>query len=154
MTWTVAITVLIGIILKMAMSPPSIVVGWLVSKFALHPKLHSENVTVTFNGKQLEDEEKIRFTAYFNEATLLEKHFIFPGNEHLFLQPETDVTPFVITVKNGKKDVNFFVYNYVDRVDVVKQSNKKVESYSLRSNHLQTFTLSTKVNVIKSYMYN
>lgn len=144
MTWTVAITIVIGIILKMIMSPPSLVVNWLVSKFALHPKLNTKDVTVTFNGKPLEEVGKIRFTDYFNEATFLKQYYIFPGNENLFLQPETNVTPFVINVKSGKKEVDYFVYRYDDHVDVVKQCGKKVVSYRLRSDYLQKFTLSTK----------
>ncbi|MGM0899700.1 MAG: YfmQ family protein [Bacillota bacterium] len=149
MTWTVAITIAIGIILKMIMSPPSIVVEWITSKFALHPKLNSKDVTVTLNGKQIEEEEKVRFTNYFNEATFLKKYYIFPGNENLFLNPETNLTPFVINVKSGKKDVHFFVYCYDDYVDVVKQYKKNVVSYSLRSDDLQKFTLTNKkINVI------
>ncbi|RFU60382.1 YfmQ family protein [Bacillus sp. V59.32b] len=145
MTWTVAISIVIGIIIKMVLSPPSVVVGWVLSKFALHPKLNSKDVTVTFNGKHLEEEEKIRFTDYFNEATFLKKYYIFPGNENLFLHPETNVSPFVINVKRSKKNLNFFVYSYDDHVDVVKQCKKKVVSYSLSSDYLQKFTVSTKV---------
>lgn len=145
MTWTVIISLVIGVIIKMVLSPPSIVVEWVVNKFALHPKLNSKNVTVTFNGKYLEEEEKIRFTDYFNEALFLKKHYIFPGNEKLFLHPENNLTPFVISVESGKKDVNIFVYRYDDHVDVVKQCKKKVVSYSLSSEYLQKFTISTKV---------
>jgi len=144
MTWTVVITVVIGIIIKLIMSPPSSVVAWVLSKFALHPKLDSKDVIVTFNGKLLEEKEKIRMINYFNEAYILKKYYIFPGKEELFLHPDTNVIPFVINVKKGEKDVNFFIYSYDDHVDVVKQSKKKVESYSLRSDHLQRFTISTK----------
>lgn len=144
MTWTIAISVTIGIILKFVMSPPSLVVEWVVSKFALHPKLNSKDVIVTFNGKRLVEEEKNRFINYFNEATFLKKYYIFPGNETLFLQPETNLTPFVINVKRGKKDVNIFVYCYDDHVDVVKQYKQQVVSYSLSSDFLQKFTISTK----------
>ena len=144
MTWTVVITVVIGIIIKLIMSPPSSVVAWVLSKFALHPKLDSKDVIVTFNGKLLEEKEKIRMINYFNEAYILKKYYIFPGKEELFLHPDTKVIPFVINVKKGEKDVNFFIYSYDDHVDVVKQSKKKVESYSLRSDHLQRFAISTK----------
>ncbi|RFU71495.1 hypothetical protein D0469_01260 [Peribacillus saganii] len=144
MTWTVVISIVIGGIIKFLLSPPSAVVAWILSKFAIHPKLNSEDVIVTFNGKHIEEEEKIRFTDYFNEATFLKKHYIFPGNEKLFLHPETDVIPFVINVKGSKKDVNIFVYSFDDHVDVVKQCKKKVVSYSLSSDYLQNFTISTK----------
>lgn len=137
MTWPVVISLVIGIIIKLVMSPPSAVVEWVTSKFALHPKLNSKDINVTYNGEQLEEEEKFRFTNYFNEATFLKKYYIFPGNEKLFLHPETNVTPIVIYVKRGKKEVNIFVYIYDNHVDVVKQHNKKVFSYRLSSDNLQ-----------------
>jgi Uncharacterised protein from bacillus cereus group len=71
MTWTIALTVLLGIVLKMVTSPPSAVVEWISSKYALHPKLNSKDVTVTYIGKHIEEEEKIRFIEYFNEVTHL-----------------------------------------------------------------------------------
>jgi hypothetical protein len=145
MTWTIALTVLLGIVLKMVMSPPSAVVDWIFSKFALHPKLNSKDVSVTYLEKHLEEEEKTRLIENFNDATFLKQYDIFPGKENLFLQPETPVTPFVITVKRGKKDCKIFVYCSVDYVYVVKQSNKKVVAYDLRSEKLQKFNLSAKV---------
>jgi len=145
MTWTVAITIAIGVILKMIMSPPSLVVDWLTSKFALHPKLNSKDVTITFNGNLLEEKARMRITDYFNEATFLKKYYIYPGNENLFLHPGTNVTPIVIHSKNGNKDVNFFVFSYDDHVDVVKQCGKKVVAYRLRSDHLQNYASSEKV---------
>lgn len=145
MTWTIALTVLLGIVLKMVTSPPSAVVEWISSKVALHPKLNSKNVTVTYFEKHLEGEEKIRFIEYFNEAAFLKQYDIFPGKEKLFLHPETNVTPFVINVKRRKKESKIFVYCFADYVYVVKQYNKKVAAYDLRSDNLQKFTLSTKV---------
>ncbi|MDF2790540.1 MAG: hypothetical protein K0S80_3641 [Neobacillus sp.] len=145
MTWTIALTVLLGIVLKMVMSPPSAVVEWIFSKFALHPKLNSNDVAVTYIEKHLEEEEKIRLIDNFNEATFLKQYDIFPGKENLFLQPETNVTPFVINVKRGKKDSKIFVYCLADYVYVVKQTNKKVVAYDLRSENLQKITLSAKV---------
>ncbi|KPH74997.1 YfmQ family protein [Oceanobacillus caeni] len=145
MTWIIIITVL-GAILKFLMSPPSALVGWMLSKFELHPKLNPENITVTLNGNPLEGEEKIGFTNYLNEAHFLERDHIYPGNEELFLHPETDVIPFVVNVTNRKREMNLFVYCYDHQVDVVKQWKKKVASYSLRSESLQTFTTSNSTN--------
>lgn len=144
MTLTVLLWLLIGIIIKMVMSPPSSVVGWILSKFSIHPKLVLNEITVSYNEKHLEEEEKTRFTNYFNEARLLKQYDVFPGNEKLFLQPETNATPFVINIKRGKQDVNIFVFCYADYVDVVKQFKKKVVSYRLRSDDLQKLTKSTK----------
>lgn len=141
MTWITVLIIVISIILKFLMSPPSALVGWVVSKFALHPKLDPKDVTVTFNGKQLEEKEKNRFTDYFNGALFLERNHIFPGHEELFLNPETDVIPFVIKVRSKKKEINFFVYSDDDQVDVVKQWKKKVANYTLSSESLQNFTI-------------
>ena len=84
MTWTTVIVIIIGIILVFISSPTSALVGWLLSKFALHPKLDSKEISVTFNGKHLEEEEKIRFNDYFNEAHFLERNYIFPGMKNYF----------------------------------------------------------------------
>ncbi|MFB3160061.1 YfmQ family protein [Neobacillus sp. 179-J 1A1 HS] len=144
MTWTVILSVVIGIIIKMVMSPPSAVVEWIVSKIALHPKLVLNEVTVTYKENHLNEDEKIRFIENFNEALFLKQYDIFPGNEKLFLHPESNVTPYVINVKRGNKDINLFVFCYANHVDVVKQFKKKVVSYSLRSDNLQEFTITTK----------
>ncbi|MEI4771910.1 YfmQ family protein [Psychrobacillus sp. FJAT-51614] len=147
MTWITVLLIVISIIFKFLMSPPSAVVGWVVSKFALHPKLDSKDITVTFNGMHLEEEEKIRFTDFFNEALFLERNHIFPGNEKFFLHPETNVIPFVINVKSRNKEMNFFVYSHDDQVDVVKQWKKKVASYSLSSDNLGKFSILSIINV-------
>jgi len=141
MTAGLIITIVIGSIIKLLMSPPSIAVAWTVNKFELHKELDSKEVTVTFNGNNLEEGEKIRFIDVFNKAIFLKKYYIFPGNEKLFLRPETNVTPFVINLKSGKKDVDFLIFPYDDHVDVVKKRKEKVISYSLSSENLQKFTI-------------
>ncbi|MCG3419649.1 YfmQ family protein [Oceanobacillus jordanicus] len=146
MTWTTVLVIVGGIILKLLTSPPSALVGWLLSKFELHPKLESNDITVAINGKHLQEEEKNRFTDYFNEAHFLKSNHIFPGNEELFLHPETNVIPFIINVKIRKREMNLYVYCYDDQVDVVKQWKKKVTSYSLRSEYLQKLTSSKSIN--------
>ena len=103
----------------------------------MHPNLNAKDVKITYKGKHIESEEKIKFTDYFNDATFLKKYYIFPGNEKLFLNPETDVTPIIVDMKRGKKDVTLFVFCYADHVDVVKQFKNKVVSYKLRSDYLQ-----------------
>ncbi|AMO33475.1 YfmQ family protein [Lysinibacillus sp. fkY74-1] len=141
MTTGLIITIVIGSIIKLLMSPPSIAVAWLVNKFELHKELDSKEVTISFKGKNLEEREKIRFIDFFNKAIFLKKYYIFPGNEKLFLQPETNVTPFIINLKSGKKDVNFLIFPYDNHVDVVRKRKEKVISYSLSSESLQNFTI-------------
>lgn len=58
MTTGLIITIVIGSIIKLLMSPPSIAVAWVVNKFELHKELDSKEVTVTFNGNNLEEGEK------------------------------------------------------------------------------------------------
>ena len=142
MTWTTILIILLGAILKFLMTPPSALVAWVLSKFALHPKLDSKDIHVSFNGTELAEEEKIKFNDYFNEALFLERQHIFPGNEKSFLNPDTTIIPFVIKVKSRKKETNFFVYCNDDNIDVVKQQKKKVACYSLSSEFLQKFTIS------------
>ncbi|WP_277585878.1 YfmQ family protein [Psychrobacillus antarcticus] len=146
MTWTTILIIVLGAILKFLMTPPSALVAWVLSKFALHPKLDSKDINVTFNGTQLTEGEKIKFNDYFNEALFLESQHIFPGNEKSFLNPETNIIPFVIKVKSRKKEMNFFVYCNDDNIDVVKQWKKKVACYSLSSEHLQKFTISNSIS--------
>ena len=90
----------------------------------------ADNATVTFAGKILENEDKTQIIDAFNEAIFMEKHYIFPGTEELFLHPENSEPPFVIDTNSGKKKVRVFVYRYKDRVDVVKQYKKKVVAYT------------------------
>ncbi|OCA83746.1 YfmQ family protein [Pseudobacillus wudalianchiensis] len=144
MTWTVAISLAIGCMIKLLMSPPSAMVGWILNKFALHPKLNPEEISITFNEQPLEEREKIRFINYFNDAAFLKEYDVFPGNEKFFLHPETTMIPFVINIQRNNKDVHLFVYRYDDHVDVVKQYKEKIVSYSLRSDCLQKFVISTK----------
>lgn len=141
MTWTALLIIMAGILLKMLTSPPSALVGWVLSKFALHPKLDPNEVIITFNEKTLEEKEKIKYIDFFNDAIFLERIHIFPGSEEKFLHPDINIIPYVINVKRGKKEVKFLVYCEEDNILVVKQWKKKVASYSLRSESLQNFTI-------------
>ncbi len=138
MIWAFIVSFLLAAIKIGLTCMPSDAVDWILSKFAMHPNLNSKDVKITYNGKHMESEEKIKFTDYFNEATFLKKYYIFPGNEKLFLNPDTDVNPIVVDMKRGKKNVTLFVFCYTDHVDVVKQFKSKVVAYRLRSDYLQT----------------
>nr|WP_083711606.1 YfmQ family protein [Domibacillus epiphyticus] len=133
----IILAILIGTFKIVVSCLPTSAVTWLISKFEMHGKLSEENVIITFDGKRLEDGDKIQVIQDFNEATVLEKYYIFPGNEHLFLHPENSGTPLVIDTKKGKKEIKLFVYSYEDHVDVVRQYKKKVIAYSVRSDSLQ-----------------
>ena len=150
MTLALIISFLLAVLKIAVTCIPSDGVDWILNKFSLHQKLSIENVTVTYKDKQLNEAEKAKLTEYFNEAMFLKKYFIFPGNEELFLYPESGVTPLVINEVKGKKNIMIYVYSYNDRIDVVKQSKKKVIAYSLRSDNLQQMNQSHKVLNIRT----
>ncbi|MDM5214494.1 YfmQ family protein [Peribacillus sp. RS7] len=140
------LTILLSLLKLLVTCLPTDAVNWIISKFKIHSELSDENAIVTFDGRRLESEDKIKVINYFNKAKFLKKNHIFPGNEQLFLHPENSGTPLVIDTKRGKKDVRLFVYMYNDRVDVVKQYRKKLVSYSLLSDSLQERSMPLSLN--------
>ncbi|MDN3019152.1 YfmQ family protein [Paenibacillus sp. BSR1-1] len=137
MTWAVVSIILISLVKILMTCLPSGVVNWLMSKFQIHSKLSAADVTITFDGYNIEDEDKTQIIHSFNEAIFMKQQYIYPGTEDLYLNPENADTPLVIDTKSGK----LFVYTYDDHVDVVKQSKKKVIAYSLFSDYLQKRSL-------------
>lgn len=143
MTWFWIFSALFFFI-KFITSPPNIVVGWALKKFELHQQLDSNQTTITYNGNNLGEEAKLQFTSYFNESTFLKKHYIFPGHEKLFLEPKTDIPPFVVNVTKGNKIIQYLVYSTDGNVEVVKQYKKKVIAYSVHSEKLLNYILTYK----------
>jgi len=138
MTWIVILSIVLVSALKLAITClPTPVVEWILNKFKVHSTLQTENISLVIDGKSIEGEEKETFIRMFNEATFIKQHYIYPGNEHYFLQPESGQTPIVVTTTIGKKEVTIFVFCYRDRVDVVKQMKKKVIAYSIFSDEIQ-----------------
>ncbi|WP_026583124.1 YfmQ family protein [Bacillus sp. J33] len=138
MTWAVLIPIILVSILKIVVTClPTGTVNWLLRKFETHTKLNENEVTVTLGGKRLEGNEKINVVNYFNEGIFIKKHYIHPGSEQNYLQPENSGTPIIINVNEGKRNVRLLLYSYSDRIDVVKQYRKKVVAYSLISEKLQ-----------------
>lgn len=137
MTWSlIIIIILISIFILVITCLPTGVVEWILSKFELHSKLESENVTVSINGNSIEGNQKTQIIDSFNEATFLEKYSIQPGTEELYLNPEDSGSPVIIDAKEGKRDVKIFLFHYRNHVNVVKQYKTKVVSYSLLSEDL------------------
>lgn len=138
MTGPVLILTIIMTIFKLVVTClPTDVVNWLLNKFKMHPTLSDENTVITMDGKRLEGEEKNQVIQDVNQGMILKKNHIFPGNDSLFLHPESGVKPLVIDTKKGKKDIRLLVFVYGDHVDVVKQDKKKLVAYSMRSESLQ-----------------
>jgi Uncharacterised protein from bacillus cereus group len=137
MTWAVISIILVSLFKILMTCLPTGPVEWLIRKFEIHSKLSSENVTVTIDGNPLEGEDKILVIEYFNQALFLKQQFVYPGTEESFLRPESNETPIVIDTKRGKQDVRLFLYPYKNRVDVVKQYEKKIVAYSVLSDSLQ-----------------
>lgn len=143
MTWAVILPIILFSLFKIAItSLPTGAIEWMFSKFGVHSKLNDADVTVTFDGITLEGEDKVEVVKSFNEATFLEKQYIWPGTEHMFLNPEDSGTPLIIHTKRGKMDVKILLFRYPDHVDVVKQYKKKVVAYSLLANDLQKQSVS------------
>ncbi|WP_223592321.1 YfmQ family protein [Neobacillus bataviensis] len=143
MTWTVVSIILISLVKILMTCLPTGPVNWLMSKFQVHSKLSAEDVTITYDGYNLEDEDKTQIIHSFNEAIFMKQQYIYPGTEDFYLHPENGDTPLVIDTKSGR----LFVYTHEDHVDVVKQSKKKVIAYSLFSDYLQKRSLSVTGDV-------
>ncbi|MEC3608736.1 YfmQ family protein [Bacillus glycinifermentans] len=138
MTWLfVTMLILMSLVKLVLTCLPSGVVEWISAKFEVHSKLSGENADVTIGGKRLEGQDKKEVIQHFNDAIFMEKYYIYPGDEHLYLHPKDSGTPVVIDTKKGKKDVRLWIFTYGDRVDVVKQYKKKVVAYCLQSDTLQ-----------------
>ncbi|MEH7549326.1 MULTISPECIES: YfmQ family protein [Bacillaceae] len=137
MTWTIISIILISLLKILVTCLPTGPVEWLIRKFETHSKLGDENITLIIDGRRLEGDDKTKVINDFNEAIFLKKHYIFPGTEELYLNPENSDSPIVIETIRGNKDLKLFVYRYKDRVDVVKQFKKKLVAYSLMSESLQ-----------------
>ncbi|MFD1067860.1 YfmQ family protein [Oceanobacillus locisalsi] len=142
MTWTFILITIAGIILKFLTSPPSALVGWVLNKFELHPKLEAENSTITYDEEYLEGGKKRNVIDSFNEAQFLYKNHIFPGKEASYLQPETGSMPYIIYYNKKNKKITYHVFAYENHVDVVKQWKKKMVSYTLDADYIQKITSS------------
>lgn len=129
MTWSVIIPIILFSLFKIVITClPSGPVEWILIKFELHSTLDKESLKVFYSGKEKEGSEKPRIVHSFNEATFLEKYYIWPGTEDLYFNPESNKTPFIIQTHRGKTDDKLWLFCYNDRVDV---------AYSLRSDSLQ-----------------
>lgn len=138
MTWIAVVSIIVMSLIKIVLTClPTGAVEWILRKFEIHSKLSDTSATVLRGGKRLEGKDKSQVIHDFNEAVFLERHYIYPGDEKLYLHPKNGAAPLVIETKKGKQDVTLFVYSYEDRVDVVKQQKKKVVAYSLLSDSLQ-----------------
>ncbi|MFD0050087.1 YfmQ family protein [Actinomycetes bacterium NPDC127524] len=142
------LTILFGLLKILISCLPSDAVKWLTGKFEIHSKLNDANTVVTFDGQRLKDEDTAQVIDFFNKGTFLEKYYIFPGNEQMFLHPENGGTPIIIDTKKGKKNVRLFLYSNSNHVDVVKQYKKKVVAYSLRSDSLQIRSMTLTADLV------
>lgn len=58
-TWFIVMLVVFGAFKIIVSSLPNTVIESIISKYETHPQLEEENVTVTINGKSVEDEKKV-----------------------------------------------------------------------------------------------
>ncbi|MEH7814104.1 YfmQ family protein, partial [Bacillus toyonensis] len=66
-TWFIVMLVVFGAFKIIVSSLPNTVIESIISKYETHPQLEEENVTVTINGKSVEDEKKSQIIHDFNE---------------------------------------------------------------------------------------
>lgn len=129
--WILIILLVIKLILIVVtlISPPRFIKKWVVDRFELHPQLDEAFVTVTRNGQILKTQDKIQIIKLFNNAIFLKKYDVLPY--------ENERNSVVITVDKAHKRLNYYLYIYETRVDVIKHNKNKVTAYYLRSEQLQ-----------------
>ncbi len=59
-TWFIVLLVVFGAFKIIVSSLPNSVIESIISKYETHPQLEEENVTVTINGKSVEDEKSLK----------------------------------------------------------------------------------------------
>lgn len=59
-TWFIVMLVVFGAFKIIVSSLPNTVIESIISKYETHPQLEEENVTVTINGKSVEDEKSLK----------------------------------------------------------------------------------------------
>lgn len=143
MFWIITSLVIFSLLKLLVTSLPSGVIERLFRRYAVHTKLTSDQTTVTFQDRPLDDQQKSEIIQHFNDAIFIERYYIYPGDEERFLNPSEGPAPLTIQSKLGKHDVTLYLFHYDDHVDVVRQfthkPKKKLAAYRLRSEPLQTF---------------
>lgn len=143
MTWGVILSIVLFSIFKLIVTClPTDTVNRLIGKFATHSKLDSQHVAISYNGKMLDDDKKKEIIEAFNESIIKEKYYVWPGTEESYLNPENGVRPIIVNVTNGKKTMELYVFQYNDRIDVVKKTKKKFIAYSLFTDNWGRFSAS------------
>ncbi|WP_144486459.1 YfmQ family protein [Bacillus pumilus] len=141
MVWIVTSLVVFSLLKLLVTSLPSGVVERLFSRYAVHAKVTSDQTTIMFEDRPLDDQQASDIIQHFNDAIFIERYYIYPGDEERFLHPQEGPAPLTMQTKLGKHDVTLYLYHYDDHVDVVRQfthkPKKKLTAYRLRSEPLQ-----------------
>ncbi|MCR4353718.1 YfmQ family protein [Bacillus pumilus] len=142
LVWIVTSLVVFSLLKLLVTSLPSGVVERLFSRYAVHAKVTSDQTTIMFEDRPLNDQQTSEIIQHFNDAIFIERYYIYPGDEERFLHPQEGPAPLTMQTKLGKHDVTLYLYHYDDHVDVVRQfthkPKKKLMAYRLRSEPLQT----------------
>lgn len=138
--WAILVPlIIIKVVLITLACVPNAMAEWVTRKFELHPKLSAETVTITIDEKQLEEDEKNQIVNFFNQAIYLDRYGYLP---------EKKGTPLIIDTKVGKDSVRFALYFYNDRIDVFKESKKKVTAYYLSSKTLSEHSIFSNFSLV------
>jgi hypothetical protein len=142
LVWIVTSLVVFSLLKLLVTSLPSGVVERLFSRYAVHAKVTSDQTTIMFEDRPLNDQQVSEIIQHFNDAIFIERYYIYPGDEERFLHPQEGPAPLTMQTKLGKHDVTLYLYHYDDHVDVVRQfthkPKKKLTAYRLRSEPLHT----------------
>ncbi len=88
MVWIVTSLVVFSLLKLLVTSLPSGVVERLFSRYAVHAKVTSDQTTMTFQGRPLDDQQTSEIIQHFNDAIFIERYYIYPGDEERFLHPQ------------------------------------------------------------------
>lgn len=136
-TWTVILVSIIISLVKILMTClPTGVVNWLLSLFEVHPKLEASKVAVNIGEFQMGPGETRDFVKLWNESISMQKHYIWPGTEHNYINRDSSGSRIIITTKMGKHELKIIAFVEKDQIEVVKHWKRKIVAYSLSSDKL------------------
>ena len=112
------------------LTPPSLLMNKLISKFEIHPKLENPQISsVNVYGTELRGRDRDRFIVAFNNADFLFEYGTIPA---------LNKNPIFIRVKQGKRMYEFTAYLYGDgMIQLVRHKGKRQITYRVSSEILE-----------------
>ncbi|MCW6698145.1 YfmQ family protein [Bacillus sp. RP12] len=79
LVWIVTSLVVFSLLKLLVTSLPSGVVERLFSRYAVHAKVTSDQTTIMFEDRPLNDQQVSEIIRHFNDAIFIERYYIYPG---------------------------------------------------------------------------